>query len=108
VTWCRRSGERDPGPINGSVIHLDEAANDRIWTGRAGSYGWDTEAMLASRLKVNFVRKYLSNETHLCDVGSSSFSSPAGSAMAGIDLNVDMLAHSSRRRTSNPRCCGAQ
>lgn len=74
-----------------------EKGGDHIWTERAGSYGWDTDASLSSRLKVRLLSKYVSAEARLCDVGCGNglFLRVIASQCAhatGVDLNADMIA----------------
>jgi SAM-dependent methyltransferase len=85
------------GPVGGSVGRGDQAPGDRIWTERAAGYGWNTDATLASRLKVDIVRKYLSRESRVCDVGCGNgiflrVLAPHCAHVTGIDLNAGMLA----------------
>jgi SAM-dependent methyltransferase len=79
-----------------SIVRADEVSCDRIWTERAGNYGWDTDATLASQLKVDLVRKYCSRESRLCDIGCGNglFLRVLASECAhvtGVDLNAEML-----------------
>jgi SAM-dependent methyltransferase len=97
-------------PASGYVVRPEETANDRIWSDRARSYGWDTDATLASRLKLDLVQKYTSKNARLCDVGCGNglFMRVLASQCAhitGVDLNADMLAEAkamvARERLSN-------
>jgi SAM-dependent methyltransferase len=77
-------------------MNSEEAAGNRIWTERARSYGWDTGASLASWLKADLVRKYLSSTSRVCDVGCSNglflrVLARDCAHMTGVDLNADML-----------------
>jgi len=83
--------------VGGSVARTEGSAGDRIWTERAADYGWDTNATLASRLKVDLVGKYLSPQSRLCDVGCGNgiflrVLAPQCAHVTGIDLNAGMLA----------------
>jgi ubiquinone/menaquinone biosynthesis C-methylase UbiE len=84
------------GPAGGSVVQAGQTAGDRIWTERAAAYGWNTEATLASRLKVELVEKYLSSQSRVCDIGCGNglflrVLAPHCAHVTGIDLNADML-----------------
>lgn len=79
------------------IASPDECAGDHIWTERASSYGWDTEASLSSRLKVTLLSKYVTAESKLCDVGCGNglflrALAPQCAHVTGIDLNADMIA----------------
>lgn len=80
-----------------SIPPAADSAGDRIWTERAGNYGWDTNSTLPSRLKVDLIRKYCSSESRLCDIGCGNglflrVLARECASVTGIDLNADMLA----------------
>ena len=67
-----------------------------IWTEWAATYGWDTDATLSSRLKVDLLRKYCSGGSQLCDVGCGNglfmrVLAPSCTRITGVDLNAEML-----------------
>jgi SAM-dependent methyltransferase len=81
----------------GFAARPNDAAGDHIWTERAGSYGWKTGETLASRLKIDLVRKYLGIQSRLCDIGCGNglflrVLAPECAHVTGIDLNTKMLS----------------
>lgn len=84
-------------PVLLNVPRADEAACDRVWTEQAANYGWNTDATLASQLKLAVVRKYCSADARLCDVGCGNglfmrVLARECAHVTGVDLNADMLA----------------
>lgn len=69
---------------------------DKVWTDRAGSYGWNVDATLSSRLKALLARRYLAADGRLCDVGCANglfirVLAPHCAHVTGLDLNAAML-----------------
>ena len=80
-----------------AVDRGDDAARDRIWSEQATNYGWRTDTTLASRLKLDVVRKYCFSKARLCDVGCGNglflrVLANDCAQITGVDLNSEMLA----------------
>lgn len=83
-------------PLGNAVAYAKPSAGDRIWTERAASYGWNVDATLSSRLKIELTMKYLSSQARVCDVGCGNglflrVLAPHCAQATGIDLNAQML-----------------
>lgn len=84
-------------PVHNPTARPEEAACDRIWGARAKAYARDVGATLASRLKLDLVRKYMTPESRVCDVGCGNglflrVLAPHCAQVTGVDLNAEMLA----------------
>jgi len=83
--------------VKTTVVDPADEAGNRIWSERAGSYGWDIDASLSSRLKARLVSKHMSADSRLCDVGCGNglfmrALAPNCAQVTGVDPNAEMIA----------------